>query len=175
MTWGTESYSELAETRFVYLALRTSALGTVKLGKGNTLCCKSRMEMYFYLVLSFFYLLFIIFCGLNFFRIAKWWWLPWVSADGLVRESPRVPNAEAPASFGERWGRVGKIMAKEWSVSLRLCGVWVGEKDVKSHEGWDCFKIWERNKQTQMKWFLFLKKKRLSEELKFKNITIILS
>ena len=25
--------------------------------------------------------------------------------------------------------------------SLRVCGVWVGERDVESHEGWDCFKI----------------------------------
>ena len=33
------------------------------------------------------------------------------------------------------------------------------ERDVESDEGWDCFKVQERNKQTQMKWFLFLKKK----------------
>ena len=42
------------KTHFVYLALRTSALEvgqTVRLGKRNILCCKSRMEMYFYLVL----------------------------------------------------------------------------------------------------------------------------
>ena len=65
--WGIKSYSGLAgNTYFVYLALRTSALGmgqTVRLGKRNTLCCKSRMEIYFYLVLWFFifYLLFIIY------------------------------------------------------------------------------------------------------------------
>ena len=131
---------------------------TVRLGKINTLCCKSGMEMYFYLVLwfLFFYLLFIIFCVLNFFRIAKWWWLPWVSAVGLVGESPRIPIAEAPATFGERWGSVGRMMAREWAVSLRVCRVWVGERDVESHEGWDCFKIRERSKQTQTKWFLFL-------------------
>ena len=56
----------LLETYFVYLALRTSAMGmgqTVRLGKRNTLF-KSGMEIYFYLVLWFFifYLLFIIFC-----------------------------------------------------------------------------------------------------------------
>ena len=53
--WWRESYSGLAgNTYFVYLALITSALGmgqTVTLGKRNTLCCKSGMEIYFYLVL----------------------------------------------------------------------------------------------------------------------------
>ena len=53
--WWRESYSGIAgNTYFVYLALRTSALGmgqTVTLGKRNTLCCKSGMEIYFYLVL----------------------------------------------------------------------------------------------------------------------------
>ena len=56
--WSCEaqkSYSGLAgNTYFVYLPLRTSAVGMgqiVRLGKRNTLCCKSRMEMYFYLVL----------------------------------------------------------------------------------------------------------------------------
>ena len=68
VAWGTESYSGLAgNTYFVYLVLRTSALGmgqTVRLGKRNTMCCKSRMEIYFYLVLRLFiYLLFIIFCA----------------------------------------------------------------------------------------------------------------
>ena len=134
VAWDTESYSGLAgNTYFVYLALRTSALGmgqTVRLGKKNTLCCKSGMEIYFFSVLRFFifHLLFIIFYMLNFFRIAKWWWLPWVSAVGLVGESPRVPIAEAPATFGERWGRVGRMMTREWSVSLRVCGVWIGER-----------------------------------------------
>ena len=134
VVWGTESYSGLAgNTYFVYLALRTSALGmgqTVRLGKRNTLCCKSRMEIYFYLVswVFIFHLLFITFYVLNFFRIAKWWWLPWVSAVGLVGESPRVPTAEAPATFSERWGRVGRMMTREWSLSLRVCRVWVGER-----------------------------------------------
>ena len=133
MMWGTVLFRACWNTYFVYLALRTSALGmgqAVRLGKRNTLCCKSWMEMYFYLVLRFFifYLLFIIFCVLNFFRITKWWWLRWVSAVDLVGESPRVPNAEAPATFGERWGRVGRMMAREWSVSLRVCRVWVGER-----------------------------------------------
>ena len=44
----------LRDTYFVYLTFRTSALGmdqTVRPGKRNTLCCKSRMEMYFYLIL----------------------------------------------------------------------------------------------------------------------------
>ena len=97
VVWGTESYSGLTgNTYFVYMVLRMSALGmgqTVRLGKRNTLCCKSRMEIYFYLVswVFIFHLLFIIFYVLNFFRIAKWWWLPWVSAVGLVGESPREP------------------------------------------------------------------------------------
>ena len=51
VAWGTESYSGLAEnTYFVYLALRTLALGmgqTVRLGKRSTLCCKSGIEIYF--------------------------------------------------------------------------------------------------------------------------------
>ena len=134
VAWGTESYSGLAgNTYFVYLALRTSALGmgqTVRLGKRNALCCKSRMEIYFYLVLWFFifYLLFIIFYMFDFFRITKWWWLPWVSAVGQVAESHRVLIADAPATFGERWGRVGRMMTRECSVSLRVCGVWVGER-----------------------------------------------
>ena len=61
-----------ANTYFVYLTFRTSALGmgqTVRPGKRNTLCCKSRMEMYFYLILWFFiylilwnfYFLFLLF------------------------------------------------------------------------------------------------------------------
>ena len=38
-----------------------------------------------------------------------------------------------------------------------------------------CFKIQEINKQTKMKWFLFLKKKVIwIDKLKFKNISIIL-
>ena len=48
------SYSGLTgNIYFAYLALRTSALEicqTVRLGKRNTLCCKSGMEIYFYLV-----------------------------------------------------------------------------------------------------------------------------
>ena len=49
------------------------------------------------------------------------------------------------------------------------------ERDVESHEGCDCFKTQERNKQTQMKWFLFFKKKIIwIDKLKFKNISIIL-
>ena len=98
----------------------------VRLGKRNTLCSRSRMDMYFYLVLWFFifYLLFL-YLVLNFFRIAKWCWLPWVFAVGLVGKSPRVLNAEAPTTFGERWGRVGRMMAREWSVSFR---VWVRER-----------------------------------------------
>ena len=57
-------FQGLLETYFVYLALRTSTLGmvyTVRLGIRNTLCCKSRVEIYFYLVLWFFiYLLYYI-------------------------------------------------------------------------------------------------------------------
>ena len=62
-----ESYSGLAgNTYFVYL--RTSALGmgqTVSMGKRNTLCCKSGMEIYFYLVLwlfIFYFAFYYIFC-----------------------------------------------------------------------------------------------------------------
>ena len=54
-------------TYFVYLALRMLALGmgqTVRLGKRNTLCCKSRMEMYFYLV--GFMICYFLFCFVNF-------------------------------------------------------------------------------------------------------------
>ena len=55
VAWGAEPYSGLAgNTYFVYLVVITSALGmgqTARLAKRNTLCCKSRMEMYFYLVL----------------------------------------------------------------------------------------------------------------------------
>ena len=51
VVWGTGFFSELAEnTNFVYLVLRTLALGmgqTVRLGKRNTLCCKSGIEIYF--------------------------------------------------------------------------------------------------------------------------------
>ena len=95
----------------------------------ETLCCKRGMEIYFYLFFCFFifYLLFVIFYLLNFFRITKWWWLPWVSGVGLVGESPRVLIAEAPATFEDRWGRVGMMMTREWSLSLKVCGVWVGE------------------------------------------------
>ena len=52
--WGIESYSGLAgNTYFVYLALTTSAFGmgpTVRLGKRNTLCCVSRIDIYFYFI-----------------------------------------------------------------------------------------------------------------------------
>ena len=102
----------------------------------ETQCCKKEMEIYFYLVLWFFifYLLFITFYVFNFSRIAKWWWLPWVSAVGLVRESPRVPIAEAPATWSScnNWGKMreggedddkGMVI-----VSLRVCGVWVEER-----------------------------------------------
>ena len=130
------------------------------------------MEIYFYLVLWFFifYLLFIIFYVFNFSRIAKWWWLPWVSAVGLVRESPRVPIAEAPATWSSCniWGKMRKGGEDDDKgmviVSLRVCG-------------WDCFKIWEINKQIQMKWFLFFfKKKKIIwiDKLKLKNISILL-
>ena len=66
MAWGTESYSGLAwNTYFAYQALQTSALGmgqTVRLGKRNTMCCKSRMENFFYLVLWFlFFICFLLY------------------------------------------------------------------------------------------------------------------
>ena len=55
-------------TYFVYLALRMLALGMgqiVRLGKRNTLCCKSRMEMYLFgfmiFLFSFMNVLFFIF------------------------------------------------------------------------------------------------------------------
>ena len=175
VVWGTESYSGLTgNTYFVYMALRMSALGmgqTVRLGKRNTLCCKSRKEICFYLVLWFliFYLLFIIFYVLNFFRIAKWWWLPWVSAVGLVEESPTVPLREDEEGWGGWWQGTGQC---HWG-----CAESRWERDVESHEGCDCFKIQEINNQTQMKWFLFsfLKKEIIwIDKLKFKNISIIL-
>ena len=93
--------------------------------------CRSTMEIYFCLVLWFFIFLFSILLFLIFedlFRIAKWWWLPWVTAVGLVGHSHRVQIAKVPAAFGERWGRVGRMMAREWPVTLKVCGVWVGER-----------------------------------------------
>ena len=113
LAWGTESYSGLAgNTCFVYLALRTSALGlgqTIRLGKRNTLCCKSGLEIYFYLVLWFFifYLLFIIFC-------VKF-----------------LQNREVMATSLDLccWpGRVGRMMTRKWSVPLRVCRVCMGER-----------------------------------------------
>ena len=56
VAWGTESY--------LGLALRTSVLGmgqTVRLGKTNTMICKSRMEIYFFGIFYF------LFCYVNFF------------------------------------------------------------------------------------------------------------
>ena len=159
MAWGTDSYSGLAETYFVYLALRTSVLGmgqAVRLGKRNTLCCKSRMEMYFYLVLWFFLFCFLLYFVLNFFRIAKWCWHRWVSAGSLGSLLPwpgrRIPQSLECWCSCNIWGKMRNGGGDDGS--LRVCGVWVGERDVESHEGWDCFKIWERNKQTQTKWSL---------------------
>ena len=152
VAWGTESYSGLAEnTYFVYLTLRASALDigqTVRLGT-------SGMEIYFYLVLCIFiFYLLIIFC-VKFLQNRQVMVTSLVSGVDLVGDSPRAPIAEAPATFWERWGRVGRMMTMEWSVSLRVCRVWVGERNAEPHEGWDCFKIREMNKQTQTKWFLF--------------------
>ena len=100
-------------------------------------CCKSRMEMYFYLFLWFFifyyvlriflFFILLLYYLLYVFRITKRWWLPWVAVVGLVGESVRAPIGEAPQTFGERWGSVGRIMPREWSVTLRVCGVWVGK------------------------------------------------
>ena len=76
----------------------------------------------------FFILLFIIFFVLNFFWIAKWWWLPWVAAVGLVGECPRAPISEVSATFMERWGRVRRMMTRGWSVTLTVCWFWAGER-----------------------------------------------
>ena len=88
------------------MALRTSALGmgqTVRLGKGNTLCCKGGIEIYFYLVLGFFifHLLFIIFC-VKFLQNCQVMVTSLFSGVDLVGDSPRAPIAEAPATFWER-------------------------------------------------------------------------
>ena len=110
VAWGTESY--------LGLALRTSVLGmgqTVRLRKTNTLICRSRMEIYFFWFYDF--LFFILLCEFFFlfgfysvcyvFRIAMWWWLPWVAVFRLVRESPRAPwkllGCQAPALATHTW------------------------------------------------------------------------
>ena len=128
VAWDTESYSGLAGNIYFIPGFESLSPGKGSDWVKKKLCCKKRTEIYFYLVLwlFIFYLLFIIFYVLHFFRITKW--LPWVSAVGLVGESPRVPIADAPATFGERWGRVGRMMTREWSVSLRVYRVWVGER-----------------------------------------------
>ena len=50
-----------------------------------------------------------------------------VAVVGLVGESPIAPIGEASAVFKERLGSVGRMIPREWSVTLRVCGVWVGE------------------------------------------------
>ena len=110
VAWGTESY--------LGLALRTSVLGmgqTVRLGKTSTLICKSRIEIYIFLVLWFFIFYFIMWVFFLFgfyslcyvFRIAKWWQLPWVAVVRLVRESPRAPwkllGRQAPVLATHTW------------------------------------------------------------------------
>ena len=67
LAWGTESYSGLAgNTCFVYLALRTSALGlgqTIRLGKRNTVLQKRIGNLFlfgfmiFYFLFAFYYIL----------------------------------------------------------------------------------------------------------------------
>ena len=112
-----------------------SGVGRGRDRKPNFVACSARIVsvygqfifIWFY-DLSFFILLFIIFFVFNFFIIAKWWWFPWVTSVGLVGESPWVLNDEVPATLKERWGRVGRMMAREWLVTLRVCGAWAGER-----------------------------------------------
>ena len=140
--WWSEAQSliqGLLETHILYTWLwERQPWGWVRLSdwvKETLIKAEWKFIFIWFYDLFIFYSLLIIFYVSNFFRISKWLWLPWISAVGLVRESPRVPIAEAPATFRGRWGRVGRMMTREWSVSPRVCGVWVGETDVESHEG----------------------------------------
>ena len=128
------------ETHILYTWLwERQPWGWVRLSEWvkETQCCKSRMEMYFYLVLWFFifycfkkflFFILLLYYLLYVFRIAKWWWLPWVTVVALVRESPRALIGEAPAMSRERLESVGRMMPREWSVTLRVCEVWVVER-----------------------------------------------
>ena len=65
MVWDTVLFRACWNTYFAYLALRTSALGmgqAVRLGKRNTLCCKSWMEINFYWFYDFlFFICFLLY------------------------------------------------------------------------------------------------------------------
>ena len=91
---------------------------TVRLGKRNTMCCKSGMEIYFYLVLWFLFFIcfFIIFYVLNFFRIAKWWWLPMVSC-WPGRRVPQSPDCWSSCNIGGKMREGGEDDDK-WMVTV---------------------------------------------------------
>ena len=137
MVWGTQSYSGLAEnTYFVYLALRTSVLGmgqTVRLGKRNTLCCRSKMEMYFYLVLWFlifyfvlwiFYFLFFISLFIIFVKFPQNRQVMVTSLGHCCLPGGRVPQVlitENPAIFKERlWLWLWLWLLWLWLLSFLL-------------------------------------------------------
>ena len=39
------------------------------------------------------------------------------------------------------------MMTSEWSLSLKVCRIWVGETAAESHEGWYCLKVREIDKR----------------------------
>ena len=127
VAWGTETYLGLAgNAYFVYLALRTSALGmgqTIRLGKRNTLCCKNRMEMYFYLVLWFFIFYFCFYSICLFSELASDGCCCWSG-----RRVPKSPNCWSSCNVLGEIRSVGRMMPREWLVTLRLGGAWVGER-----------------------------------------------
>ena len=145
--------------------MRTSALGigqTVRLGTRNNCVVKEKWKFIF---IWFYDFLFFI-CFLLHFMCSIFQELP---SDGdflgslLLAWSESPPESrllkllqhEAPATIGERWGRVGRMMTREWLLCHWGCVESGWKRHVESHEGRDCFKIWEINKQIQMKWFLF--------------------
>ena len=82
---------------------------TVRLGKTNTLSCKSRMEIYFGFMIFYF-----LFCYVNFlfFILLLFYFLCLQNLQVMVTSLGhccwsgtrvlQIPNAEAPETFGER-------------------------------------------------------------------------
>ena len=110
---------------------------TVRLGKTNTLICKSRMEIYFFGFMIFYFL----FCYVNFYIFYSAFILSVRSlespSDGdffgslllVWYESPPEPQLlkllQHPGKDEGVWG--GGMMPREWLMTMRMCGVWVGE------------------------------------------------
>ena len=110
---------------------------TVRLGKINTLICKIRMEIYFGFMIFYF-----LFCYLNFFIFYLAFILLVTSSESpsdgdllgsllfIWYESPPEPQflklLQRPRKDEGVWG-VGGMMPREWLMTMRVCGVWVGE------------------------------------------------